>query len=53
MALARAEAKLRVVGPFKRGKEEGPCAEAGLSGREAEALLEERIAELVREATRI
>jgi len=53
VAIARAEGKLRVVGPFKRGKEEGPCAEAGLSGPEVEALLEERIAALVREATRV
>jgi hypothetical protein len=53
VGIARAGGKLRVVGPFKRGKEEGPCAEAGLSGPDAEALLEERIAELVREATRI
>ena len=51
VAIARAEGKMRVVGPFKRGKEEGPCAEAPLRGSEVENLLEERLAALVREAT--
>lgn len=51
VAIARGEGKMRVVGPFKRGKEEGPCAEAPLRGSEVESLLEERLAELVREAT--
>jgi len=50
VAIARGEGKMRVVGPFKRGKEEGPCAEAALRGAEVETLLEERIAALVREA---
>jgi hypothetical protein len=53
VAIARADGKLRVVGPFKRGKEEGPCAEAPLSGPEVEKLLEERLYALVREATRV
>jgi hypothetical protein len=51
IAIARGEGKMRVVGPFKRGKEEGPCAEAPLRGSEIETLLEERLAALVREAT--
>ena len=51
VAVARGEGKMRVVGPFKRGKEEGPCAEAPLRGAEVESLLEERLAALVREAT--
>jgi hypothetical protein len=51
VAIARGEGKMRVVGPFKRGKEEGPCAEAPLRGSEIEKLLEERLAALVREAT--
>jgi len=51
VAVARGEGKMRVVGPFKRGKEEGPCAEAPLRGAEIETLLEERLAALVREAT--
>jgi len=51
VAIARAEGKMRVVGPFKRGKEEGPCAEAPLRGSVVENLLEERLAALVREAT--
>jgi hypothetical protein len=51
VAIARGEGKMRVVGPFKRGKEEGPCAEVPLRGSEVENLLEERLAALVREAT--
>jgi hypothetical protein len=50
IAIARGEGKTRVVGPFKRGQKEGPCAESGLRGPEVEELLEERIAALVREA---
>jgi len=50
VAIARGEGKMRVVGPFKRGKDEGPCAEAALAGPEIESLLEERIEALVREA---
>jgi hypothetical protein len=50
VAIARGDGKLRVVGPFKRGKDEGPCAEAPLVGLEAERLLEARIEALVREA---
>ncbi|HTO68684.1 MAG TPA: hypothetical protein VMR31_02395 [Myxococcota bacterium] len=53
IAIARTDGKVRVVGPFKRGGQEGPCAEAGLSGPEAALLLEERLEELVREATRV
>jgi hypothetical protein len=53
IAIARGEGKVRVVGPFKRGKEEGPCAEAPLRGAEVENLLEERLAALVREATAV
>jgi hypothetical protein len=50
VAIARGEGKMRVVGPFKRGKDEGPCAEAGLRGAEVEKLLEERVDALLREA---
>jgi hypothetical protein len=50
VAIARGEGKLRVVGPFKSGKTEGPCAEASLSGPEGESLVEERLAALLREA---
>ncbi|HTO07746.1 MAG TPA: hypothetical protein VMR86_11905 [Myxococcota bacterium] len=51
VAIARGDGKMRVVGPFKRGKQEGPCAEAGLAGREIESLLAERLEALVREAS--
>jgi len=50
IAIARGEGKVRVVGPFKRGQKEGPCAEAPLAGPEVESLLGERIEALVREA---
>ncbi len=53
IAIARGDGKMRIVGPFKRGKEEGPCAEAKLRGAEVESLLEERLAALVREATAV
>jgi hypothetical protein len=51
VAVARGAGKMRVVGPFQRGKQEGPCAEAGLTGPEIESLLEERLAALVRKAS--
>ena len=50
IAIARGDGKTRVVGPFKRGEKEAPCAESALRGPEIEELLEERIAALVREA---
>lgn len=53
IAIARGAGKVRIVGPFRRGKEEGPCAEAPLRGGEVENLLEERLAALVREATAV
>jgi hypothetical protein len=53
VAIARGDGKMRVVGPFKRGKEEGPCAEAPLRGGEVDRLLEERLTALVREASAV
>jgi hypothetical protein len=50
IAIARGPGKTRLVGPFKRGEKEGPCAESVPRGPEVEELLEERIAALVREA---
>ena len=50
IAIAAGEGKVRLVGPFKRGKSEGPCADAPLSGPEAERALEDRIERLLREA---
>ena len=50
IAIADGAGKVRLVGPFKRGKEEGPCAEAPLRGAEVEKALEDRIEQLVREA---
>lgn len=50
IAIAEGAGKVRLVGPFKRGKQEGPCAEAPLRGSEVEKALEDRIEQLVREA---
>ena len=50
IAIARGPGKTRLVGPFKRGGVEGPCAESLLRGPEVEELLEERVAALLREA---
>jgi hypothetical protein len=51
IAIAKGPGKVRLVGPFQRGKDEGPCAEAPLRGREVEKALEDRIEALVREAS--
>jgi hypothetical protein len=51
IAIAKEPGKIRLVGPFKRGKQEGPCAEAPLRGSEVEKALEDRIEQLVREAS--
>ena len=50
IAIAEGTGKMRLVGPFKRGKEEGPCADAPLRGPEVVKALEDRIEQLVREA---
>ncbi|HTO53972.1 MAG TPA: hypothetical protein VMR50_11345 [Myxococcota bacterium] len=50
VAVASGPGKFRVVGPFQRGKTEGPCGNAGLAGPELESLVEERLAALLREA---
>jgi hypothetical protein len=50
IAIAEGPGKVRLVGPFKRGKEEGPCADAPLRGPEVVKALEDRIEQLVREA---
>lgn len=50
IAIAQEPGKVRLVGPFKRGKQEGPCADAPLRGAAVVKALEDRIEELVREA---
>ena len=50
IAIASAGGKVRLVGPFKRGKTEGPCADAPLRGPEVEHALEDRVERLLREA---
>ncbi len=51
IAIAEGPGKVRLVGPFKRGKQEGPCQEAPLRGSEVEKALEDLIEQLVREAS--
>ena len=51
IAIASGAGKVRLVGPFKRGKEEGPCADAPLRGPAVEHALEDRIERLLREAS--
>ena len=50
IAIARGPGKVRLVGPFQRGKQEGPCAELPLRGPEVEKALEDGIEALVRAA---
>jgi hypothetical protein len=51
VAIANADGgKIRLVGPFRSGKTEGPCAEHPPCGPEVEAALEQRILDLLREA---
>ncbi len=51
VGIAAEKGKVRLVGPFKKGKPEGPCADLPLRGSEVEKALEERIVALIREAT--
>ncbi len=43
--------KVRLVGPFRQGKVEGPCGDYPLSGAEVEAGLEQRMLDLLRAAS--
>jgi hypothetical protein len=45
--------KVRLVGPFKRGKVEGPCGDFPLRGAEVEAALEQRMLDLLRQASSV
>ncbi len=50
VAIAEAPPRLRVVGPFRQGKEEVPCSDFPLDSPVAEAALEERTIALIRQA---
>jgi hypothetical protein len=50
IAVAGASPKIRTVGPFRRGKTEGPCADYDLAAPQIEGELADRIEELLREA---
>jgi hypothetical protein len=45
--------KVRLVGPFKRGKAEGPCGDFPLRGPELEHGLEQRMLDLLRQASSV
>jgi hypothetical protein len=45
--------KMRLVGPFKRGKPEGPCGDFPLRGPELERGLEQRLLDLLRQASSV
>jgi len=54
VAIANAQGgKIRLVGPFKRGKAEGPCGDFPLRGPEVEAALEQRMLDLLRQASSV
>jgi hypothetical protein len=45
--------KMRLVGPFKQGKAEGPCGDFPLRGTELERGLELRLLDLLRQASSV
>jgi len=54
VAIGNAEGgKMRLVGPFKHGKVEGPCSDFPLRGAELEQGLEQRMLDLLRQASSV
>jgi hypothetical protein len=54
VAIAQAQGgKVRLVGPFKQGKVEGPCGDYPLRGPEVEQALEQRMLDLLRQASSV
>ncbi len=51
VAIAGEPGKFRFVGPFQRGKVEGPCADLPLRGADLEQALEDAVIALLREAS--
>jgi hypothetical protein len=49
--VGKARGVVTLVGPYRRGAPEKPCAEFALPGSEADAALEDRLLELLREAS--
>jgi hypothetical protein len=49
--VAKAQGKITLVGPYKRGKTEKPCVDQPLSGPEVEAGVEQLLLELIRQAS--
>jgi hypothetical protein len=54
VAIGNAEGgKMRLVGPFKQGKTEGPCGDYPLRGAELERGFEVRLLDLLRQASSV
>jgi hypothetical protein len=51
ICVVKAEGRVTLVGPFKRGKPEKPCADHALSGEAVEDGLEDLIAQLITSAS--
>jgi hypothetical protein len=49
--VAKAAGKVTLVGPFKRGKPEKPCADLPLEGPEVEQALEDLLVRLIEQAS--
>lgn len=49
--VGKARGVVTLVGPYRRGQPEKPCAEFALPGAEADAALEDRLLALLREAS--
>lgn len=51
MCVAKADGKVTLVGPFRRGKPEKPCADHPLQGEEVEGAFEDLLVRLIRTAS--
>jgi hypothetical protein len=52
LVVAKAEGKVTLVGPYKRGKPEKPCVDYPLVGAEVERGAEDLVEKLIREASK-
>jgi hypothetical protein len=51
VCVAKADSKVTLVGPFRRGKPEKPCADHPLQGEEVEDAFEDLLVRLIRTAS--
>ena len=52
VAIADEPTRVRLVGPFRRGKAEGPCSDHAPRGSDVENAVDERVERLIREAAK-